>query len=216
MLYNFFESVAWPMETPDAYGTFHILFTLIGFSVCAFSSWKLRNVSDKTARHILFACGLGNVSVFLLHRDGTLYSAFHLISGIVLAIVGIWLVAKPLLVAALIPRVIGILLLIHGINDLTKALALRKKNARNWKIALLLAAVTTLFGVILVVYAVDIFTTGLRIIGLFLVYDGVSDIWILAQIYQSNKLPPAAAASDDTFPAVDTDTAVDVSFKDLE
>ena len=58
MLYNFFESVAWPMETPDAYGTFHILFTLIGFSVCAFSSWKLRNVSDKTAGHILFACGL--------------------------------------------------------------------------------------------------------------------------------------------------------------
>ena len=191
-----------------------ILYTVLGLVLLFLPAFSA-NVLCTAVGMILVACGLGNVSVFLLHRDGTLYSAFHLTSGIVLAIVGIWLVAKPLLVAALSPRVIGILLLVHGINDLTKALALRKKNARNWKIALLLAAVTTLFGVILVVYAVDIFTTGLRIIGLFLVYDGVSDIWILAQIYQSNKLPPTAAASDDTSPAVDTDTAVDVSFEDI-
>lgn len=55
---RFFESVAVPMVTPPAYGTFHILFTLIGFAVCAFSAWKLKNVSEKTARWILFACGV--------------------------------------------------------------------------------------------------------------------------------------------------------------
>ena len=46
------------MEPPPSYGAFHILFTLIGFAVCGFSAWKLRNVSDKTAGRILFACGL--------------------------------------------------------------------------------------------------------------------------------------------------------------
>ena len=34
------------MEPPPAYGAFHILFTLIGFAVCGFSAWKLRNVND--------------------------------------------------------------------------------------------------------------------------------------------------------------------------
>ena len=58
MLATFFESISWPMEPPPAYGAFHILFTLIGFAVCGFSAWKLRNVSDKTAGGILFACGL--------------------------------------------------------------------------------------------------------------------------------------------------------------
>ena len=58
MLDTFFESISWPMEAPPAYGTFHILFTLIGFAVCGFSAWKLRNVSDKTAYCILFCCGL--------------------------------------------------------------------------------------------------------------------------------------------------------------
>lgn len=58
MLDTFFESISWPMEPPPAYGAFHILFTLIGFAVCGFSAWKLRNVSDKTADCILFSCGL--------------------------------------------------------------------------------------------------------------------------------------------------------------
>lgn len=58
VLDSFFESISWPMEPPPAYGTFHILFTLIGFAVCGFSAWKLRNVSDKIAGCILFCCGL--------------------------------------------------------------------------------------------------------------------------------------------------------------
>ena len=58
MLDSFFESMAWPMVPPPAYGTFHILFTLIGFGVCGFSAWKLRNVSDKVSGRILFFCGL--------------------------------------------------------------------------------------------------------------------------------------------------------------
>ena len=46
------------MEPPPAYGAFHILFTLIGFALCGFSAWKLRNASDRTAGLILFVCGL--------------------------------------------------------------------------------------------------------------------------------------------------------------
>lgn len=54
----FFESVAWPMDPPPAYGVFHILFTLIGFTVCGYLAWRLRNVSNKAAGLILFFCGL--------------------------------------------------------------------------------------------------------------------------------------------------------------
>ena len=54
----FFDSVAFPMTAPPSYGTFHILFTLIGFALCDFAAWKLRNVKENTARWILFLCGL--------------------------------------------------------------------------------------------------------------------------------------------------------------
>lgn len=54
----FFESIAYPMEPLPSYGTFHILYTLIGFTVCALAAWKLRGVRDRTARGILFTIGL--------------------------------------------------------------------------------------------------------------------------------------------------------------
>ena len=57
VLDRFFESVAWPMEKIPAYGPFHILYTLIGFALCAFVAWKLRTVSDKRARWILVSLG---------------------------------------------------------------------------------------------------------------------------------------------------------------
>ena len=54
---QFFESVAWPMTRPPSYGAFHILYTLIAFSICIFAAWKLRKVSDKATRWILFSVG---------------------------------------------------------------------------------------------------------------------------------------------------------------
>ena len=58
ILDQFFTSTAWSMVPPPAYGPFNILFTLIGFAVCAFSAWKLRKVSDKTFRMTLFVFGV--------------------------------------------------------------------------------------------------------------------------------------------------------------
>lgn len=55
---RFFESVAIPMVPPPAYGAFHILFTLLGFALCAFCAWKLKNASEKSTRWILFTCGV--------------------------------------------------------------------------------------------------------------------------------------------------------------
>ena len=54
----FFESIAWSMEPPPSYGLFHILYTLIGFALCGFVAWKLRNISDRAAKWMLFSIGL--------------------------------------------------------------------------------------------------------------------------------------------------------------
>lgn len=54
----FFESVAWPMVLFRAYGAFHILYTLLGFAVCALVAWKLRKANDKTINCILFGIGM--------------------------------------------------------------------------------------------------------------------------------------------------------------
>jgi len=57
----FFESVAWTMERPPAYGPLHITYTLTGFFLCAVIAWRLRHVTDRTAGRILF--GVGSVLI---------------------------------------------------------------------------------------------------------------------------------------------------------
>lgn len=55
---RFFESFSCSMTPPPAYGPFHILYTLVAFALCAVAAWKLRKVSDRTARWILLSVGL--------------------------------------------------------------------------------------------------------------------------------------------------------------
>lgn len=58
MLERFFDSIAWTMTPPPAYGSFHILYTLIGFALCAVVAWLLRKSGDKVLRMVLFGCGV--------------------------------------------------------------------------------------------------------------------------------------------------------------
>ncbi len=58
LLDKFFESSLLPMNSPPSYGWFHILFTLVGFSLCGFTAWKMRNINDKAARWFIFGIGL--------------------------------------------------------------------------------------------------------------------------------------------------------------
>ena len=42
MLEAFLQSIAWPMTPPQAYGPFHLIFTISGFILCAILMNHLR------------------------------------------------------------------------------------------------------------------------------------------------------------------------------
>lgn len=80
---NWLESiiVATGCETaiPKSYGPFHLAFTIIGFLVCGFITWKLRGVSEKKSRAIIFSMGL-----FLMFLDmyKQLFYHFYVDAGV--------------------------------------------------------------------------------------------------------------------------------------
>ncbi len=153
---------------------------------------------------VLLVCGGVDIVIFLTHRDGTLYAAFHLVLGIILAAVGAWLIARPTLVAVVIPRIMGVLICIHGAGDLGDALTLRQSGYPRWTAALVLGLVTLALGALLVFCPFEAFTTAVRLIGAFLVYDGVSSIWITTRV---GKMAARAFRDGE---------AVDVEFRDME
>lgn len=141
---------------------------------------------------VLLLCGAGNLAAALPNRDGTLYTALRLGSGVILAVIGLWLLFRPLLAAALIPKLIGILLCIHGISNLGDALVLRRVNDRRRSAAALAGGASAALGLLLLFLAIPAFLTAVRIVGICLLCDGISGLWIglrLGKMSPPNEAP---------------------------
>ena len=187
-----------------------ILYTILGAVLLLWPATSAQ-VLTLALGSVLVLCGLSNILDFLLHRDGSLYSRLRLISGIILTVIGLWLMTQPDLLTVVVPRIMGILICIHGAGDIRSAFVLKRNASPRWGVTLLLATITFALGAMLVLNPFSAFTTVVRIIGLCLLYDGISDIWIATQVHQATKLPPAKS-SDSTNATTDF---VDVSFEDV-
>ena len=49
---------AWEMETPKAYGSFHLTFTFVSIAVCIILALLLRKVGEKGNKAVLLTCGI--------------------------------------------------------------------------------------------------------------------------------------------------------------
>ena len=137
---------------------------------------------------VLLLCAAVDGSVFLLHRkEGTLYATAHLMVGIILAALGVWLLARPTLLTVVIPRIMGLLICVHGISDFGDAMTLRKNGSPHWAMAIGLGLLTFVLGLVLVISPFHAFTTVVRVIGGFLMVDGISDLWITRQVSRAVK-----------------------------
>jgi len=83
--------------------------------------------------------------------------------------------------------IVGILIMIHGFHNAVQAIDLKKMQYDNWWVALLLSLLTVALGVVLICNPFTIVDTVVRIIGAFLVYDGLSDMWILSRVFKTKK-----------------------------
>ena len=137
---------------------------------------------------VLLIGGGVRLAVYFTNKDGSMYAQMSLITGIVLAVVGVWILMKPDKVLAIIPIIVGIVIVLHGINDLQQAVSLCKDKYDKWWVALILGLLTIGFGVLLICRPFEALDTVVMLIGLFLIYDGLSDIWIVSRIYRTAKV----------------------------
>ena len=190
-----------------------IFYTVLGFALVFWPSTSA-TVLTTALGLVLVLCGLGNILDFLLHRDGSLYSRLHLIAGVILAVIGLWLTTQPDLLTVLVPRIIGIIICLHGAGDIRSAFVLKKNHAPRIGITLLLALITFALGALLVYNPFSAVSAVTRIIGLCLLYDGISDIWIALFVHQSKK--QLLKETSDAEPPVEIPTEfTDVPFEDV-
>lgn len=89
---------------------------------------------------------------------------------------GVFIVMNPEIFASFIPLITGIILVIESFAKMQSASSLKKYNYKNWWHVLLAALLIFLFGVILIFNPFATLTILIRIMGIFLIVDSISNV----------------------------------------
>lgn len=135
----------------------------------------------------LVVYGVLQIVFYLANKDRNIAMQGMMVFGIVVAVIGVWILLKPEMIIMAVPVIVGILIVIHGIHNVVQAIALKKDGYTNWWVAFLLGVITVAFGVVLICNPFTVVDTVVRLIGAFLIYDGLSDIWILSRVFKVKR-----------------------------
>lgn len=127
---------------------------------------------------VIMAVGLtAMISFFRGRRGGSLLSLGFFAPLLVIGAGG-WIFLNPEDFVSIIPTAIGFLIVFSGIINLLETFFLSRARDRKWWVSLLAAIATIFMGMLLVNHAFGIASTMVRLGGCFLIFNGLSDLWI--------------------------------------
>ena len=137
----------------------------------------------------------GVISLIAHFRKRSSYAShgINLITAVIVTGVGAWIFLNPQDFASIIPTALGYLVVISGIVNLLETFSLSRAHYRKWWVSLLAAIVTIFMGMLLVNHAFGIVSSMVRLGGVFLLFNGISDLWINRRVdeyvHYDNKTP---------------------------
>ena len=105
--------------------------------------------------------------------------------GLLFLLLGVWIFITPSSVVALVPIVIGVILLVHSLKDFQMASEAKKCGSERWSVLFLLALVNCAFGVVCICDSFGVLSVAVRVLGIALVYDGISNIFMVYHTAQA-------------------------------
>lgn len=129
-------------------------------------------------------------------REG--YPIVFLLPGVVLCAMGVWLLTSPESVVILIQYIFGAILIFHGVVDLQGAVALMKQGWSRWWLDLALAALTVALGALILINPFGTFAALIMLIGFSLIFDGVSDLYIIWRLSRAFRQAERELDDDQT------------------
>ena len=135
----------------------------------------------------LIVMGVFQLISFLRGERLGFYNKFVMMMGIVLVLLGIWICTQPHIVLSIMPVVVGIIVLIHGLMDIQYTLDIKKAGSTKWWIALIAAILTLVVGLLLVFNPFTAYEITMVLLGIAMLYDGGSDLALLLFSYLAQR-----------------------------
>lgn len=115
--------------------------------------------------------------------DKKIYFIFNLdlIVGLVAAGIGIFMLLRPDIVISILPFIIGLVLIFSSILDFQKTFLLREYGNKRWISSMVFTCLKLAFGIFMLAAPLFIAETLVRLIGIGLIYNGLSELWIVSR-----------------------------------
>lgn len=157
-------------------------------------------------RSISFLCMLLGAAIFITgllyflgwlarRREGV--PPFFVLPGVILCALGVWLMTSPTSVIRLVQYIFGAILIFHGAVDLQGAVALMRRKWGRWWLDFALAALTVALGALILVNPFGTFGTLVILIGAALIFDGLSDLYIIWRLTRAFRDRERELGEDD-------------------
>ncbi len=82
---------------------------------------------------------------------------------------------------------IGVVLFVHGFEDLKYAVQTKRSGFENWWVIFLFAVVGMGLGAACIVDCFGVISVTTTFVGIVLIYDGITDLWIVAKVVNVTK-----------------------------
>ena len=108
-------------------------------------------------------------------------------AGTVLAIVGVWFLISPDTLWKIVSVVVGAVLLIHGIQDVKLAIDSKKYMAPKWWLSLIFGVLNIVLAAVCIAHMFSPIKFIIYLMGIALIYDGITDIFIVIKVNSAAK-----------------------------
>ena len=210
---NFFKSIKFNILGSAT------LCLILGIVLVVYPNTSLTLVCRAVGVIVLFT-GLGLVFGYLKSGKEHWYGKIELVFGTILAIVGGFLVLRPLGLISIIPIIFGILFIYHGLANMRQALELRQYKDKGWWLPVLIAATTIILGIFIINNPFKTIDVVMRIIGACLIYDGLTNTMLVGRFVKSirnfRKLEETEAAMNVETAIVDESEIIEGEYKEVE
>ena len=136
---------------------------------------------------ILLLYGIFAIVGFYRSEDRKGSAFLGLFLGIVAAAIGAVMVIYPPLIQGIIPVILGLYIAIDALLSVKRTLELQRMDYSHWNINLILSLVSAGLGIFVVFHPLLAEAALFRVIGIVLLYAGVSDLWTIFQLSQWTK-----------------------------
>lgn len=110
------------------------------------------------------------------NKKGLEMSELDILYGVVTIIIGILVIKNPHVIASIIPLILGIAIIISSASKLQYSFDLKEQNNDLWKTTMLIAAVSAVFGMVLIFNPFAGAVLLMRIVGGFILVYAILDI----------------------------------------